>query len=163
MGRDAQRDAISHDKPRLDLLALALTGKKSMSGGGFQKVVKMIDDMVALLKTEQDDDEHKKEYCGMQFDVSDDRKKALERTIAGEEAAIATAKETIATLTSEIAALTAGIKALDKSVAEATTQRKEENTEYKALIASDTAATQVLEFAKNRLNKFYNPKLYKPM
>merc|ERR1712060_665050 len=70
-------------------------------------------------------------------------------------------KETIATLTQEIAALTAGIKALDKSVAEATTQRKDENTEYKALIASDTAATKVLEFAKNRLNKFYNPKLYK--
>merc|ERR1712060_633043 len=71
-------------------------------------------------------------------------------------------KETIATLTSEMAALSAGIQALDKSVAEATAQRRDENTEYKALIASDTAATQVLEFAKNRLNKFYNPKLYKP-
>merc|ERR1711870_31604 len=44
----------------------------------------------------------------------------------------------------------------------ATAQRKDENSEYKALIASDTAATEVLEFAKNRLNKFYNPKLYKP-
>merc|ERR1711976_253361 len=63
--------------------------------------------------------------------------------------------------TSEIAALTAGIKALDKSVAEATAQRKDENSEYKALIASNTAATEVLAFAKNRLNKFYNPKLYK--
>jgi len=122
----------------------------------------MIDDMVVLLGKEQEDDDHKKEYCALQFDNSDDSKKALERTIAGEEAAIATAKDNIATLTSEIAALTAGIKALDKSVAEATTQRKDENTEYKALIASNTAATQVLEFAKNRLNKFYNPKLYKP-
>merc|ERR1712113_1305584 len=37
----------------------------------------------------------------------------------------------------------------------------EENTEYKALVASNTAATEVLAFAKNRLNKFYNPKLYK--
>jgi len=98
----------------------------------------------------------------MQFDVSDDRKKALEHTIAGEEAGIATAKEAIATLTQEIAALTAGIHALDKSVSDATTQRKNENAEYKALIASNTAATQVLGFAKNRLNKFYNPKLYKP-
>merc|ERR1712151_1048245 len=32
---------------------------------------------------------------------------------------------------------------------------------YKALIASDTAAREVIEFAKNRLNKFNNPKLYK--
>merc|ERR1719411_1405476 len=67
----------------------------------------------------------------------------------------------ISTLTQEIAALTAGIQALDKSVAEATAQRKDENAEYKALIASNTAATQVLEFAKNRLNQFYNPRLYK--
>merc|ERR1711870_139456 len=44
----------------------------------------------------------------------------------------------------------------------ATAQRKDENSEYKALIASDTAAQEVLSFAKNRLNKFYNPKLYKP-
>merc|ERR1711933_259379 len=55
----------------------------------------------------------------------------------------------------------AGIKALDKSVAEATEQRKEENAEYKELMASDSAAKEVLAFAKNRLNKFYNPKLYK--
>merc|ERR1719491_1483344 len=78
-----------------------------------------------------------------------------------EDNAIATAKESIATLTEEIASLIAGIKKLDKSVAEATEQRKEENSEYKALVASDTAAKQVLAWAKNRLNKFYNPKLYK--
>merc|ERR1719422_170623 len=98
----------------------------------------------------------------MQFDVSDDKRKAVERNIAGEESAIATAKESIATLTQEINALEAGIRALDKSVAEATAQRKDENTEFKALMASNTAAKEVLAFAKNRLNKFYNPKLYKP-
>merc|ERR1712045_914211 len=60
------------------------------------------------------------------------------------------------------AAHNAGIRALDKSVAEATEQRKEENAEFKALVASNTAAKEVLAFAKNRLNQFYNPKLYKP-
>merc|ERR1719183_2917360 len=29
-------------------------------------------------------------------------------------------------------------------------------------MASDSAAKELLQFAKNRLNKFYNPKLYKP-
>merc|ERR1711972_370608 len=122
----------------------------------------MIDNMVGVLGKEQTDDDDKKEYCAAQFDSSDDTKKALEHAIAGEEAAVATATDAIATLTSEIAALTASIKALDKSVTEATAQRKDENAEYKALIASNTAATQLLGFAKNRLNKFYNPKLYKP-
>merc|ERR550534_1257687 len=35
-----------------------------------------------------------------------------------------------------------------------------ENKEYKALMAADTAAKELMAFAKNRLNKFYNPDLY---
>merc|ERR1711966_315712 len=66
-------------------------------------------------------------------------------------------------LVEEIDALESAIKALDKSVAEATETRKEENAEYKELMANDGAAKELLEFAKNRLNKFYNPKLYKPL
>merc|ERR1712224_423414 len=78
------------------------------------------------------------------------------------EDSIADMKSTIETLTEEIKALEEGIVALDKSVAEATVQRKEENEDYTELMAADTAAEQLLEMAKNRLNKFYNPKLYKP-
>jgi len=161
--RSAQKMANAGDKPGLEFLALALSGKASSAGtAGFDKVIKMIDDMVTLLGKEQKDDDDKKEYCAAQFDTSEDKVKALKRSIAGDESAIATAKEAIATLTDEIASLEAGIKALDKAVAEATKQRKDENTEYKALMASDSAAKEVLAFAKNRLNKFYNPKLYKP-
>merc|ERR1712232_869799 len=50
----------------------------------------------------------------------------------------------------------------DKNVAEATEQRKEEHEDYTALMAADVAAKELIGFAKNRLNKFYNPKLYKP-
>merc|ERR1719188_2339342 len=70
-------------------------------------------------------------------------------------------KGAIATWTGEIADLKASIRALDKSVAEATKLRKEENTEYKDLMQKNKAAKEVLLWAKNRLNKFYNPKLYK--
>merc|ERR1719502_735217 len=34
--------------------------------------------------------------------------------------------------------------------------------EFKALMASDSAAKELLEIAKNRLNQFYNPSLYNP-
>merc|ERR1719399_2345055 len=67
----------------------------------------------------------------------------------------------IKTLEDELKALVEGIAALDQSVLEATAQRKKENVEYTELMASNTAAKQLIEFAKNRLNKFYNPKLYK--
>merc|ERR1719235_2507284 len=143
--------------PRLDFIALAIQGKKI----GFEKVIGMIDDMVAALKTEQLDDDHKKEYCDKQFDLSDDKKKGLEKTVSDTETTIEDTKESISTVTSEIEALEDTIKALDKAVAEATEQRKEENEDFTELMASDSAAKEILGFAKNRLNKFYNPKLYK--
>jgi len=151
----AQRQSAPRHQ-QLDLIALALHGGNK----GFEKVLVMIDDMVALLKKEQTDDDSKKEYCGTELDTSDDKKKALERSVSDAESAIAEAEEGIATLTSEIKALEEGIKALDKSVAEATADRKDENEAYTELMAQDSAAVELLAFAKNRLNKFYNPKLY---
>merc|ERR1712232_286590 len=62
----------------------------------------------------------------------------------------------------ELKALAAGIAQLDKDVAEATEQRKQENAEYTELMSLDTQAKELLGIAKNRLNKFYNPKLYNP-
>jgi len=50
---------------------------------------------------------------------------------------------------------------LDKQVAEATEDRKEEHEENVATLASDNAAKELIGVAKNRLNKFYNPKMYK--
>jgi hypothetical protein len=97
---------------QLDLIALALKGKKI----GFAKVIKMIDTMVANLKQEQLDDDHKKEYCAAQLDMTDDSKKALERKVADEETAIASTEEGIATTKADIAALEDSIKALDKAV-----------------------------------------------
>merc|ERR1712130_725327 len=71
------------------------------------------------------------------------------------------AKGNVETLAKEIKALTEGIDDLDKSVEDATEQRKEENAEYVSTLAANKAAVELLGFAKNRLNKFYNPKLYK--
>jgi len=143
-------------RPGLDFIALALHGKKV----GFEKVIAMIDELTEVLKKEQVDDNNKKEYCEVQFDSLDDKKKELERAVSDAEKAIEDSKESIATLTSEIEALAAGIKALDKSVAEASETRKEENAEFTTLMAQNSAAKELLGVAKNRLNKFYNPKLY---
>merc|ERR1719169_325313 len=122
----------------------------------------MIDEMVALLKKEQLEDENKKEYCEVQIDHLEDAKKELNHDIKNLEQSIEDMKSAITTLTDEVKALGEGIVALDKSVAEATVNRKEENEDFAELMAANTAAAQLLKYAKNRLNKFYNPKLYKP-
>jgi len=143
---------------RLDLLEMALHGGKV----GFEKIITMIDDLVAVLKKEQADDDAKQQYCETEFDTSDDKKKSLEHSIADLEKVIADAEETIATLASEISALEDSIKALDKDVATQTEQRKDEHAEFVKTLADNNAAKDILGFAKNRLNKFYNPKLYVP-
>jgi len=153
--KDFMKVQPSHD--HVAFIALALEGKKI----GFDKVIKMIDDMIITLKIEQEDDQAKKEYCARELDASDDKKKGLERAISNLETEIENAKEDIAKLAEEIDVLKAAIKELDKNVMEATEQRKEENEDFKDLMASDTAAKELMKFAKNRLNKFYNPKLYK--
>jgi len=154
----ARKSLHLRPQPQLDLIALALNGKTE----GFEKVIGMIDEMVANLKKEQADDEAKKEYCEKELDTTEDEKKVLELKLSDSETAIEELEGSIATLTEEIAALQAGIEALDKAVAEATAIRKEENADFKELMQSDTAAKEILGMAKNRLNKFYNPKLYKP-
>jgi chromosome segregation ATPase len=58
--RKALLTASRHRRPGLDFLVLALSGKRALTQGTFDKVVKMIDTMVAELKKEQQDDADKK-------------------------------------------------------------------------------------------------------
>jgi len=91
----------------------------------------------------------------------DDEIKALSGKSADIGSAIEEQKETLETVVDEIKKLSAGIIELDRSVAEATSQRKSEHSEFTETLAANNAAIQLIEMAKNRMNKFYNPKLYK--
>merc|ERR1719277_1827098 len=142
---------------RLNLVALALRGNSNQ----FDKIVKMIDDMVVLLGKEQVADDEKKAWCEAELDKAEDKLKGLNIKISDLEKALDDANGQIATLTDEIKALEKGIKELDQQVAEATQMRKEEHAENAETVANDSAAKQLLEIAKNRLAKFYTPKLYK--
>jgi chromosome segregation ATPase len=143
--------------PRVDLLAVALRGGKV----GFGKIITLIDELVVTLKKEQEADTEKKEWCESEIDKTEDNKKVLQNEVSDLETAIDDAKEQITTLKTEIEALDDGIRALDKEVGDYTDQRKEEHDEYAETLASNSAAVDLLKFAMNRLNKFYNPKLYK--
>merc|ERR1719201_2664402 len=103
---------VSHiGRPQLDFIALSLRGKKI----GFEKVIAMIDEMVANLKAEQIADDDKKEYCSVSLDTADDKKKELEHSIGALETSIAKSTETIAALKAEVEGLEDAIKALDKT------------------------------------------------
>merc|ERR1719198_537030 len=145
------------NSPRVDLLEVALRGGKK----GFGKINKMIDNLTAELKKLQVDDDEKQAYCESELEKAKDKKKDLAQNVADLETAIDDETEAINTLKVEIEALDDGIRALDKEVAEATENRQAEHEEFKTTYPANAAAVDLLKFAKNRLNKFYNPSQYK--
>merc|ERR1719171_1105288 len=155
------RGALRRDPAHAVNLKMILMMLKAKTGGGFDKVVQMVDNMIAVLVKEQADDDKEKDYCHSELDKSADQEKALKGEVSDIGADISEKEDTLATITSEIEGLQSGIAALDKMVAEATEQRKEEHAEYTAAMTSNSACQQLIEMAKNRLNKFYNPSLYK--
>jgi len=143
--------------PRVELLAVALKGGKQ----GFDKIVKLIDELAVTLKKEQADDNQKKTYCGAEIDKTEDSIKVIRNGKADLDTVIEAGEETIATLKAEISSLTDGIASLDKEVSDYTGQRKTEHEDFVSTLSANSAAVDLLKFAKNRLQKFYNPKLHK--
>merc|ERR1719456_360548 len=145
----------------LNLMLYSLNSKLKMKSGKFEEVKKMIDDMVVLLGKQQKEDEKQMEYCEDEFEKAADEEAATKTKLAQTDAALAEQIDSIATLAEEINALGSSIEALDKSVADATEQRKEEHASYVEQMQMNEAAMGLVEKAKNRMQKFYNPTLYK--
>jgi len=137
------------------LMLYAMKGKHK---GGFEKVTEMIENMVTLLKKEDVTDAKQKDFCVAEIDKTEDQKKDLGSTIADLDAQVAEKEDGAKAMQAEIEAVQQGIGALDQSVALATEQRKAEHSEYTTTAAANSAAKDLLGMAKNRMNKFYNPK-----
>merc|ERR1719160_584359 len=121
----------------------------------------MIDNMVVILAKEQADDEKHTAFCTDEFGKSDDEKKATQEDLAAITATMESLADEIAGLVEDVKTLQEEIAALDKSVAEATEQRKEEHQDYTETLALTETAIELIGKAKQRLQKFYNPTLYK--
>merc|ERR1719183_2582103 len=117
--------------------------------------------MVGVLEEEQVQDDKQDVWCLDELDKAAEEIKATEVDLEEVRAAIDEGRDAVASVTSDIEAIKAGLVELDKSVAEATEQRKKEHEEYIDSAAMNQATVELLGMAKNRLNKFYNPTLYK--
>jgi len=153
--------ASRNPSPQMDLMLFSLSSKLKLVSKGkvqkFDEIIKMVDDMVALLAKDQADDDKHKAFCEEEFDKASDEEAAKTTKVASIESSTDEAEDAIAAVAEEIKGLADSIAALDKSVTVATEQRKEEHAEYLAAMQMSEAAVQLLEKAKARLNKFYNP------
>merc|ERR1719172_560356 len=143
------------------LRSLSRSHGKIASKADFGDVTKMVDGMVEVEEEEQKQDDTQKPWCNGEFEKSDREDKAEHKEISKLDAEMAEETDSIAALEEEIKALAGENTDLDKSVVEATEQRKEEHQEYVEGIQLTQTAITLIEKAKQRLVKFYNPVQYK--
>merc|ERR1719313_2860306 len=134
---------------------------RNMLAGGFDEVTKMVDDMVEIEGKEQDADNKKMPWCNGEFDKNDREEKGEKTEISKLEAEIEEDTAAIEALNAEVANAKTEIAELDKAVVEATEQRKDEHEDYVEEIQLSSTAVELVKKARNRLQKFYNPTLYK--
>jgi len=143
-------------RSQMQAISMAMRNKRAT----FEKIIKMIDQMVDLLKSEEGTDIKKKEYCNKEIGTSENQVKALTLEASDMQKAIEEGKTKLAAISEEVSALAEGITDLDGQVKESTRQRKEEHAEFVEKLSLNAATQDLLALAKNLLNKFYNPKVY---
>jgi len=117
--------------------------------------------MMKVLDSDQANDDEQQKFCEAEISKADKEHAATTDAIATSTASIEEMSDESASLASEITTLQDEIKALDKAVAEATEQRKEEHADSIVFLQENDMAIQLIEKAKNALNKFYRPNLHK--
>merc|ERR1719421_1213786 len=154
--------------PPLQLLAYSVSSKLRLSQkahgkskADFSEVIKMIDGMVSVLIAEQADDEKHKTFCVAEFGKSADELAANKEEITSLDSLAAKLSDEMEMLVEDMKTLSAGVAELDKSVATATEQRKQEHQAYTENLALAETAVALIEKAKMRLLKFYQPTQYK--
>jgi len=135
--------------------------EKSEGAVDFSAIFKMIDEMIAILTKDNADDAAQKDFCVAELTKTEAEKAATDDKLASLASEISEITDSSASAAEKIAALQASVAGLDKDVAEATEQRKKEHDEYTENVKLTEIALQLIAKAKNRLQKFYNPSLYK--
>merc|ERR1719388_364133 len=150
----------------LGLMFFTLRSKMRLVEGSqgavdFTEIFKMIDEMIAILTKDNADDAAQKDFCIAELTKTEAEKAATDDKLASLASTLEELADSSAQVAEKITALQESVASLDKDVAEATEQRKKEHEEYAATSQSSTIALELIGKAKNRLQKFYNPTLYK--
>jgi chromosome segregation ATPase len=150
-----------HDVHLSFLLSKMTTKVYSKQGPDFGAVSKMIDEMVTVLTNEQAEDAKKKEWCTAELMKAEKEMSTKQEKMDASTATISQIEDEIGGIKDDMKALETSISDLDKAVFEATAARKQAHAEYVESLQLTEAAVGLIGKAKNRLNKFYNPTVYK--
>merc|ERR1712078_751209 len=146
--------AVAHktQNPRLATLAVRVRLD------AFTRVKKAIDDMVAQLLKEKEDEIKHKDFCVEEFNTNELQTEKKEREKADLTAKIEDLELTIKQLTEAIDALKAEIAEMQVQLKRAGEDREKENKEFQMTVADQRATQKLLTAALNILKGFYEKK-----
>jgi len=124
----------------------------------FTRVKKAIDDMVAQLLKEKDDEIKHKDFCVDEFNTNELQTEKKEREKADLIAKIEDLEMTIKQLTEAIEQLKAEIAEMQVQLKRAGEDREKENKEFQMTVADQRATQKLLTAALNILKGFYEKK-----
>merc|ERR1712157_283803 len=124
----------------------------------FTRVKKAIDDMVAQLLKEKEDEIKHKDFCVDEFNKNQLQTERKEREKQDLLAKIEDLESTIKTLTEEIEALKAEIAEMQVQLKRAGENREKENKEFQMTVADQRETQKLLQAALNVLAEFYGKK-----
>merc|ERR1719379_1720631 len=136
---------------------LALAAQAQLDA--FEKVKKMIDEMVAVLKKDQEDEVKHRDFCVEEFDENEKQTLVKSNEIKDLEGLIAKSEATMKTLDEEMAALKDSIKEMQKQMAKASEERELQNKDFQTVVADQRATQEILKKALKRLESFYKKAL----
>merc|ERR1719426_637646 len=124
----------------------------------FTRVKKAIDDMVAQLLKEKEDEIKHKDFCVEEFNTNELQTEKKEREKADLTAKIEDLEATIDALTKAINQLKAEIAEMQVQLKRAGEDREKENKEFQMTVADQRATQKLLTAALNILKGFYEKK-----
>jgi len=144
--------ADKHNSPRLATLAY------KVRLDAFTRVKKAIDDMIAQLLKEKEDEIKHKDFCVDEFNTNQLQTEKKEREKQDLLAKIEDLELTIKTLTEEIESLKAQIAEMQVQLKRAGENREKENKEFQMTVADQRETQRLLQAALNVLSEFYGKK-----
>jgi len=141
----------SDDKPHEQLAAIAV----QVQLDAFSKVKKAIDDMVADLKVQQEEEVKKKDFCNKEFDENEKMTYTTKEALDDLDDKIKGLDATLAKLAEEIATAKTEIADMEVATKQASEDREKENMEYQEEITDQRTMQAILQKALERMQKVY--------
>merc|ERR1719267_187224 len=148
--------AKQHNSVKLAQLASKIGTVITYGGKGvFDKVFGLINDMIAKLEKEAEEDATEKAYCDEELAKTEAKKSELDDDIEALTAKIDQASSQSAQLKEEVAEAQESLAAISKEQVEMDTMRREQNADYKAAKADLEAGIAGVEKALAVLRDYY--------